>query len=331
MVLVLLNLKKRIVIRLKNRKNIRALIAMNVEYHNYEPGKNWEEIQAQIYNAVLERMPYTVFHPISAERIKERYTFEKKDPQGVRYALDEEGKPLAYIQSTVDDKKVWIGYPWAIAECPKIVQETLYTDLLGYSKSKYPDKQIVMGYISESWIEVHEFAKDHGFQQCDAALFYGVDLDKVPKPSEGLEYSTKIATEEEMDALLDLVQSDPELRSAFKEMNQFRDYFTRRIFPSKMGILIFHEDKLVAASAPLQQFYKGIMFRFQGLRPGFEKYWEALAYEIAQICLKANWNFPLIFTSFGNWDFLKPKVEILGGKLIDKQLLHCLGTSKLEE
>ncbi|MHA1673393.1 MAG: hypothetical protein ACTSYI_07175 [Promethearchaeota archaeon] len=301
---------------------------MNVDYKFYEPGKNWEENQARIYNDYMEHMPYTVFNPVNAEDIKTRINYEKKEPKAMQYALDEEGNPLAYIQITVEEKRVWIGYPWAMENCPSIVQETLYTDMLGYVKSKYPEKQVVMGYISKNWTAPTEFARNHGFQLCDEAYFYGLDLEEVPKPNETLEYTSRLATESDLPLLLEITNEDPTLCSAFSDTAEMINYYTNRVIPTGNAVMIFHKDQIVAASAPLQQFYKGINFRFQGLRPGFKEYWDALAYEIAQVCLQRGMEFPLVFTSFDNWTFLEPKVKGLGGKLLDSQNLYCLGSTE---
>ena len=301
---------------------------MNINYKFYEPGENWEEIQAQIYNNVLERMPYTVFHPVNVDDIKKRIQFENKLPESIRYAIDEEGNPLAYIQITVEEKRVWIGYPWALENCPSLVQETLYADMLGYIKANYPEKQVVMGYISKSWAQPMEFARNHGYQPCHEVFFYGLELEKVPKPIKDLDYTSRLATEADLPLLLEISEVDPNLRSAFSDMTQFESYFIKRVIPTGNVVMIFHNGQIVAASAPLQQFYKGINFRFQGLRPDCEQYWDALAYEIAQVCLQREMAFPLLFTSFDNWVFLESKVKGLGAQLVDTQNLYCLGTSE---
>ncbi|MHA1617752.1 MAG: hypothetical protein ACTSVZ_00610 [Promethearchaeota archaeon] len=304
---------------------------MNVEYKFYEPGKNWEEIQAKIYNNYMENMPYTIFNPVNAEDIKGRLKFEKKLPEAIRYALDGEGNPLAYIQITVEEKRVWIGYPWAMANCPSIVQETLYTDMLGYVKSKYTEKQVVMGFISKTWIPPSDFATNHGFQPCQEAFFHGMDLKNVPKPPADLEYTSRLATEDDLPLLFEITEADPTLQAGFSDMTQCEIYFTKRVIPTGNAVMIFHKNQVVAASAPLHEYYKGINLRFQGLRPGFEQYWDALVYEIAKVCLQREMVFPLIFTSFDNWEFLEPKVKGLGAKLLDSQNLYCLGTSKFIE
>ncbi|RLI65811.1 MAG: hypothetical protein DRO88_03555, partial [Promethearchaeia archaeon] len=185
---------------------------MQVEYKFYEPNKGWEEIQANLYNNVLERMPYSVFHPVNAERIKERFNYEKKDPQMIRYAISESGEPLAYIQASLSGNQVWIGYPWGVEKCPPEVQEKLFSDLFTYVKEKYPDKELVMGYISKSWQAMHDFAKKHGFEISDIADFYGIELDAVSKPSDfSSPYSCRIATVEDVPILLEISEADPTL------------------------------------------------------------------------------------------------------------------------
>lgn len=298
---------------------------MKVEYHFYGPDKGWEEIQANLYNNVLERMPYSVFHPVSGERIKERFNFEKKDPQMVRYALSESGEPLAYIQASLSGNQVWIGYPWAVEKCPSEVQEKLFSDMFTYVKEKNPDKELVMGYISKTWQPIIDFAKEHGFEISDSANFYGVELGAVPPPNKlSKPYSSRVATMEDIPILLEITEADPRLRTAFNTMEEFENYYKTRVIPTNTIVLIFVEGQLVAAGAPLQQFYKGIFFRFQALRPGFEEYWTALAYEIAQLCISLKWDYPLLFASFDKeaWKIIEPNLDKLSAKLVDTQILH---------
>lgn len=58
----------------------------------YEPNQGLEELQAKIY-------PENSGHPATAVQIRERFKVEKRDLKTVHYALTDDGKPLAYVQS----------------------------------------------------------------------------------------------------------------------------------------------------------------------------------------------------------------------------------------
>ena len=65
---------------------------MNVIYKFWEPNKGLEEHQATIYNKSTN-------NSVTAQSIVDRLGREKIDQKTVRYALTEDGKPLAYIQA----------------------------------------------------------------------------------------------------------------------------------------------------------------------------------------------------------------------------------------
>ena len=86
-------------------------------YRNWEQDQGLEDIQAKIYTEAASL-------PASADEIRERNI--RRDSQMTRYALTEDGKPLAYVtarDSGSEPGRTYIGYPWAMPNCPKEVQE----------------------------------------------------------------------------------------------------------------------------------------------------------------------------------------------------------------
>ncbi|MCP4761301.1 MAG: hypothetical protein GY870_05935 [archaeon] len=284
-----------------------------------------EEKQAYIYNKHLEKFPKTAFIAVTAENIKKRLIFEKKDPKGILYALKEDGTPLSYIQTTINESppKTWLGYPWAVEECPIEVQEKLYNDMLLYVKKKYPDNEIVMGYLSESWYNQIKFAKDKGYQQSDQASFYIIETEKIDFIPDS-KYSSRIANLDDLDILVELMKSDKDFEEEFSNDDEIVNYLKNRVFRDGGCVLVFKEEELVCSSAPLKGFYRGVMFRFTAIRPGFEDSWKNLVIEMGNQVKKMGWKEPLIFTSFDKWEIIEPMIKELGAKHIDTQILFKL-------
>ena len=106
---------------------------MKVVYCDYEPNKGLEEIQAQIYNTATKGSGEL---QVTAEKILQRYEEEEPDPKGIKYALKEDGTPLAYIQTRISTgpDRWWIGYPWTMPDCAIEVQETHFSKVYTYIK-----------------------------------------------------------------------------------------------------------------------------------------------------------------------------------------------------
>jgi hypothetical protein len=292
-------------------------------YKTFEPNSGFEELQAQIYNDHLRRNPQTSFTKVTAAKIKERVEFEKKDPKLIRYALREDGTPLAYIQASIDGKTTWIGYPWAFEDCPKDVQERLYQELFDYATEKYPENKKVIGYFSNSWEEQIQFVLDKGYKLKDTAYFYTLDPDNVKLDiPEG--YSSKLGTIDDLEALMELSKIDADLKNGFPSDEAREHYFKNRVLADGNLILVYKDEILVAATAPLRGFYVGYMFRFTAIRPGFEEAWKILAVKIAQHCKEIGWPEKIMITSFEKWDIIEPQIKKLEAELFDTQVQYEL-------
>ncbi|PWI46751.1 hypothetical protein CEE45_15290 [Candidatus Heimdallarchaeota archaeon B3_Heim] len=299
---------------------------MKVIYRYYESDQGLEELQAQIYNDEHERSPKSAFGKATADQIKQRYINEKKDRLGVRYALDEEGNPLAYIQTTFSESppQTWIGYPWAMEHCPVEVQTFLYDEMLDYVMKKFPDNEIVMGYFTETWKRQTEFAENKGFVLKDKAFFYSVDTKKVKKASNH-EFLVRNGTMDDATILIDLCKTDPNISDAFPNDEEWKSYFGDRVIPDNHVIMLFRDNLLAAAGAPLRGYYDhGILVRFTAIRPGFEDAWKILLQEIAFHCNAQQWNEPLLFNSFTNKELANKVAEDLGAFRRDTQVLYVL-------
>ncbi len=69
---------------------------MGMVYKFYEPGKGYEQIQADLFNDAMAK--YGTAGNATAEEIKERYTIEGFDNKGVQYAFDADGPQLKSIK-----------------------------------------------------------------------------------------------------------------------------------------------------------------------------------------------------------------------------------------
>jgi hypothetical protein len=286
---------------------------MKVQYKKWESGQGLEEIQAQIYTEVSGL-------PARAEQIGPRN--DDRGTDATRYALTEDGKPLAYVTSATGGDESWrgfIGYPWSMKDCPRDVKDKLFDELLEHVYSTEGVKQVRTAVVvgSKTKDEQIEYFKEKGFEEAERYYTYTKDLDieksaaiDVKKKFDGkeAELTSRVATEDDISALVELCLADPNLRRAFPDEEAFSAYFKDRVLADGHCVMLFDGDKLVSASAPLKfapdgNLVKGeedrYIMRFTAARPGYEFAWNRLTIELAKECKAAGMTDLPLRTWFG--------------------------------
>ncbi|UCG04164.1 MAG: hypothetical protein JSW11_09290 [Candidatus Heimdallarchaeota archaeon] len=271
---------------------------MKVVYRNWEPKKNLEELQAKVYN---ENNPRS--QPVTAQQIVERYEREKIDPKTVKYALDEEGNILAYIQArdyeTVEETH--LGYPWALTNCPQEVQDKLFDEMLDYIKKReLAKKYAIRMNASVDDKNIVDFFKGKGLVEKTRGYRYEIDVNEVNKSEyTGKEFSTRLATPGDVDLLVDLIKADGRYVGQFGSDKDIIDYFKDRVLKDgeekgNKAVLVFKDDTLVMASAPLVFKAPGddeerLILRFHAFRAENEQAYKPLIHDIAKVCVSNNY------------------------------------------
>jgi hypothetical protein len=286
---------------------------MEIQYTKWESGKGLEEIQAQIYTEVSGL-------PALPEQIGPRN--DERGTDATRYALTKDGKPLAYVTSfTVNDEpwRGFIGYPWSLNECPTEAKHKIFDELLEHLYSKDGIQRIETAVVigSKTNKEQIEYFKEKGFTESERIYTYTKDLDlkksaaiDVNKKFEGVEaeLTSRVATEKDIPDLVELCQADPRLRRAFPSEDAFTDYFRDRVLKDGHCVMLFDNDRIVAATAPLKFAPDGrilsgdeerYIMRFTATRPGFEFTWNRLVIELAKECNTAGLTELPLRTVFG--------------------------------
>ncbi|TFG26733.1 hypothetical protein EU528_13915 [Candidatus Thorarchaeota archaeon] len=271
---------------------------MKVQYKKWESGQGLEEIQANIYTEVSGL-------PARAEQIAPRN--DQRGSDATRYALTEDGKPLAYVTSATSEDEPWrgfIGYPWSLKDCPAEVKDRIFNDLMDHLYSKDGINQIRTAIVigSKTKKEQIKYFEEKGFVEAERYYVYSKDLDieksagiDVKKKFEGkeAELTSKVATEGDIPALVELCQADPHLRGAFPNEEAFTEYFKDRVLKDGHCVMLFDGNKLVSATAPLRFEPDGntlrgdeprYIMRFTASLPGYEYSWNRLAVELAKEC-----------------------------------------------
>ncbi len=283
---------------------------MNIQYFDWEPEKGLEEYQARIYNETNNPTP-----PITPESIIQRNKQEK--PVFCRIALTEEKEPLAYVQARDYPaiKETHIGFPWALTNCPKGVQDRLFDEMVTYVKNRKESMTIRANAASERK-EILEFFKKKGLKEKTRSYRYDIELKKLNEAKfEG--YTTQLATLDDIDKLVELIREDGRFDGQFPTDEDVKTYFTDRVFATGHCILVYKDDNLVMASAPL--IYKlppenkdTLILRFHSYRKGSEGAYRPLLVEMAKECLKANYG-----TQFPISTFVSPSSEEIFATILD--------------
>ena len=273
---------------------------MKVKYTVWEPDKGLEDIQAKIFS-------HASGIPERAEIIRQRNL--QRAPEMTRYALTEDGEPLAYVtarDSSSGEGRTYIGYPWTMPGCPEDVQLKIFDELLSYLEDREETREIGTTIITRSNLrdQQAEFFKKRGFFEEERIYTYILPLGveetsklKVSKKAAALK--SKVASEADVDHLVEIFMADEGLRNQVANDEGAKSYFKDRVLPTGHAVLLFDGEKVVAGTAPLRLQPDGnrirgeeerIIMRFTAIRPGYDYAWPRLLVEMAKECKKAGWN-----------------------------------------
>jgi hypothetical protein len=268
---------------------------MNIIYRYWEPNQGLEEIQAKIYK---DNNPDERFELVTAQLILARYEREKIDPRTVRYALTEDGRPLAYIQARdyVQIEETHLGYPWALKGCPREVQNKLFDEMLEYITQREEAEEYAIRMIAPMNREENvKFFKNKGLIVKSIGFRFKFDVNRISEMEyTDSEYSYRLATTEDINLLVELIKADGRYIAEFETDEEIVRYFKDLVFKVGHVILVFKDDQLVMASAPLifKSLVDGkenLILRFFVFLPGHEKAFKSLIIGISKECMKANY------------------------------------------
>ncbi len=275
---------------------------MNIRYQNWEPNKGLEEKQAEIYN---KNNPGP--QPATAQQIIDRYNQEKIDPKTISYAFSEKNELLAYIQARdySQIKETHLGYPWATDNCPAEVQDKLFDEMLEYVKQREEAKELSIRMNAQTRRQnIVDFFKRRKVKVMSKRYRYNLDVKEIAKLNYSKDdYTSRLGTEEDLDILINLLKADGRFSGQFSSNEDIEKYFKDRVFKAGHAILIFKDDQLVMASAPLifklpnDDDRESLIFRFHSILDGHESAFELLLISLAKECVEFNYGVdkPLAF------------------------------------
>ncbi|MFX0170344.1 MAG: hypothetical protein ACFE9L_00330 [Candidatus Hodarchaeota archaeon] len=265
---------------------------MKVKYHDWEPNQGFEEKQAEMYN---KNNPDNQ-QPVTAKNIIDRYEREKIDPKTVQYAFAEDGQLLAYIQARdyPNVEETHIGYPWGAENCPKEVKSKLFDDMLEYIKQRKKTMTILASAPAENE-KIIGFFKEKGLVEKSRGYRYELKLEDISKDEDtDQEYTTRLAAPEDIPLLVDLIKAFGYYTGQFNSDEDIVNYFKDRVFKDGHAILVFKDETLVMASAPL--IYKlpnvegeRVILRFLAYLSDNESAYKPLLIAIAKECVSTGY------------------------------------------
>ena len=266
---------------------------MEVIIKTYEPGKDFEKIQADIYNQAVKK--YNGRQVTPEEIINRIETFTPaQDTNGIFFAFSKDNRPLSYIQYRIyETDKLFIGHAWSVDDCSKEVQHKMYEKIITYVKTKYPDKkEVYLGYILDDFTDIVNFIKSEGFKLYNSITTYSVDLVKLSKLQPDKNFSFREATMNDLDILVSLG-----LDSNLKAMGEssLRNYFKDKPLKDGNCVILFENDKAVASTAILNGYFEGkeSLARFIALREGYNESQKSLFIHLAGYLLKKGLFLPI--------------------------------------
>jgi hypothetical protein len=269
---------------------MRKLINMEITYKYYEKDAGFEELQAKIYNTNNPEQQ----QPVSAKDIVERFEKEKIDPKTVMYAFAD-GEAVAYVQARdyPEPKETHLGYPWALPECPEEVQNKLFDDMLSYLKTRDVGFDIRVNVGTRREKNLNFIKGKSSLKEISQNFRRELDVKQISQlsPSEE-EYKIRKATTEDVDILVQLIKEDGRYSGQFTNDEDIAKYFSERVLPADHCFLVFKEEKLVMATAPLIAPLPGdteerLFLRFHSFLPDNETALKPLLITVAKECVSA--------------------------------------------
>lgn len=258
----------------------------------YEPGKNFEELQAKVYNEANQ----TLFGKATVDQIKNVTSKDDFDPATVRYLFEDE-EIKGYVQAKIhhNTKEAHISFPWVLNGVSEQHQRLLYEDLLSYLQhhDTYGKYKIRMNMFANPESNLN-FIKKYGFKRTDTWNQLHFDKKVLADTPYDKKYSHKVATNEDIDLLVQLIKTDGRFKTTFSDDGKIKEYFNKVLETGHL-LIIFESNEIVGAGAPLvvdanQRLEKRIVIRFEAYKdPKSRIVHIPLVVEIAKECLKTNY------------------------------------------
>ncbi len=263
------------------------------EYKNWEPGKGLEASQAAVFNESNQFK----FQPASEDQIKQTFEKENVDPNTIRYAFLE-NKMISYIQARIREKsfEIHLSFPWAMPGTPVEVQDTLFDEMLSYVKKhqKYSTYKIRVNAMAKPE-ENLAFLKKRGFVEKNVWKVLFLSHNTVSKASYDEKFTARVGTEGYIPLMINLIKEDGRYSEQFSEDEQIIKYFNERVLATGHLILVFIEDDLVAAAAPLifkppENEEERMIIRFSAFKDAkTQEAFIPLVIEISKECLESGY------------------------------------------
>ncbi len=272
---------------------------MKVIFRDYEPNQGLEEQQARIYTEVSGL-------PADAEEIKRRFKGEKRDPKSARYVLTEDGKLLAYVQTSkwaARPGTYIISFPWALPECPPEAQEKIFDDLLTWLKDTI-HPQVLAGEVVFDTATTDNritFFQRKGFVEKEHLYVNSVDFNlkdvcNWEMTDEIASYTCRLGTTEDLDQIIEVCHADNYMRDVFPSVEEAKYHIENTFLKNDHNKLILKDDQMVSAGLPYRSKLtrgknKGleIISLTSATRLNHPQAWKRLVIEVAKDCIKRGW------------------------------------------
>ena len=149
---------------------------------------------------------------------------------------------------------MYIGYPWAIADCPAEIQPKLFSDLKNYLKKKFPERSYArMGFADNRIVPFHEFANMNHLERDLWEDEYYIDVEKF-NPLDIRDFSYREAVLSDIDQMVALALEDFEFYGQEERLNakQTKNYLQEDVFTFGNCVLLLKEDLIIGFVCPLR-------------------------------------------------------------------------------
>ncbi len=272
----------------------------NYIYKYWEANQGFEKQQAEVYNEANTAK----FQPADAEQIKQQYEKDKPISKQIRYAFLNE-KMVGYIQSKIkeDVKEIVLSYPWTLKDTPIEVRNKLFDEMIEDFKSdtKYTGYDFRVNPFPKPKENI-SFLESRGFVEKNIWKILLLPMKEVASATYDPKFTSREGTKDDIDDIIDLIKEDGTYSAQFDTDEKISKYLTESVLSVGHLVLIYEENVLTAAAAPLivkasEEDKERVILRFASFaNPKDQRPFIPLFIEVAKECIASGYgaNLPIL-------------------------------------
>ncbi|MFX0185455.1 MAG: hypothetical protein ACFE95_20420 [Candidatus Hodarchaeota archaeon] len=212
----------------------------------------------------------------------------------IHYIPTDNQKPVIYFLLQDLNDEIHIGYPITLPKLSIEVQNKFYYEIFDYI-TKFKSKKEIRLYVPVEHENTIDFFIKRGLIIKSELLRHEFEVSTLSNFSISEEsIKSRLAKKADLCFIVDLIKSDIQFKRLLSEINDITEYIERSVLGTGRTLLIFQQEKLIAAVMPVLDEEDDIVLEFYAIRSGNEVAWKPVLLSLAKLCVFFGWNKKLV-------------------------------------